>query len=264
MIYETVSVQGAEMTVYAPENYDEIDPLRRRPGVILCPGGGYAIRSRREAEPVALQLLARDCCVCILEYATAPQRYPTGLKQLAAAVSWLRQNRERLHVKTVSVMGFSAGAHLAGSLGVRWEEKWLSEELDLPSDQLRPDGMVLCYPVITGGAFTHAGSMENLTGAKDKTAWEQQSLERLVTPRTPPAFLWHTWEDGSVPVENSLAMVAALRKAGVETEFHLYPKGCHGLGLGNALSCDPAANPQLCRPEITGWIDLAARWLHAL
>ena len=264
MIYETVPILETEMTVYAPDNFEEIDMQRRRPAVVLCPGGAYAFRSRREAEPVALQLLARDCCVCVLEYAVAPQRYPAGLRQLAAAVSWVRENRDRLHAGTVSVMGFSAGAHLACSLGVRWQEGWLGEALGLSREQIRPDGMVLCYPVITGGKFTHAESMENLTGTKDREAWEKQSLEKLVTPRTPPAFLWHTFEDGGVPVENSLQLAAAMRRAGVETEMHLYQKGCHGLSLGSCLSCNPAANPSLLHPELTGWIDLAAAWLHRL
>lgn len=270
MIYEKLmlAVPGgeAELTVYAPDNSPEIEPGRTRRAVVMCPGGGYWMRSDREAEPVALQLLAADICVFIVHYSVAPARYPLALTQLAAAVAYVRDHAARYHVEPdkIAVMGYSAGGHLAASLGVRWQEPWLSACLERSPDEIRPDGMILCYPVITGGPFTHAGSMENLLGTADRTAWEAQSLENLVSAQTPPAFLWHTYEDGAVPVENSLLFFTAMRRCGVSGELHIYPRGVHGLSLGNRLSCDPSAQPDYLQPEVENWLEMAVRWLHQL
>ena len=270
MFYETITLTtpfgSVKLTAYAPANSPEIEPGRVRPAVVMCPGGGYGFRSDREAEPVALQLLARDICVFLLEYHVAPARYPAAVTELAAAVAWVREHASQYHVQPdrIAVMGYSAGGHLAASLGVRWHEPWLSESLGKTPAQIRPDGMVLCYPVITGGSFTHEGSMENLLGTKDKALWTAQSLEDLVTDKTVPAFLWHTYEDTAVPVENSLFFFTAMRRCGVPGELHIYPKGVHGLSLCSALTCDPAQAPHLLQPDAAGWIDLAARWIRSV
>lgn len=270
MIHEriTVSVPGGdvEMTVYAPENYPEIDPQRKRRAVIMSPGGAYWMRSDREAEPVALQLAAKDICVFIIHYAVRPAVYPLAVTQLAAAVAWVRDHAEQYHVQSdkVAVMGYSAGGHLTASLGVRWHEPWLSQSLGRTPEEIRPDGMVLCYPVITGGPFTHEGSMENLTGSSDKSLWLTQSLEELVTEQTPPAFLWHTYTDAAVPVENSLFFFTAMRRCGVPGELHIYPQGVHGLSLGTELTYGPQHGPEWDVPDIVNWIDMAVRWLKKM
>lgn len=253
------------MIAYAPDNHWEVDEERTRPAVVLCAGGAYAFRSFREAEPVALQLIAADICVFMLEYAVAPARYPAALIQLAAAVQYVRQHAQRYHVKPdkVAVMGFSAGGHLAASLGVRWKEPFLSEALNVQPYALRPDGMILCYPVISGGPFTHAGSMKNLTGEDDPGKWERQSLENLISPETPPAFLWHTYSDPSVPVENSVLFFSALRRHGVNAELHIYPKGGHGLSLCNTLTAGPHSSDAI-QPAAENWLAMAIRWLKDL
>ena len=269
MIYETIQLTACEtktnLIVYAPDNHPEVEKMRTRPAVVLCAGGAYAFRSFREAEPIALQLMAADVCVFMLEYAVAPARYPTALTQLAAAVQYVRNHAQRYHVKPdkVAVMGFSAGGHLAASLGVRWHEAFLAEMLKAQPRELRPDGMILCYPVITGGAFTHAGSMKNLTGEEDPSKWECQSLENLVDEQTPPVFLWHTYSDPAVPVENSMGFFCALRRHGVNAELHIYPKGAHGLSLCNHLTAGPG-NPGAVEPVAENWLCMAIRWLKYL
>lgn len=269
MIYETIQLTACEtktkLIVYAPDNHPEIDEQRTRPAVVLCAGGAYAFRSFREAEPIALQLMAADVCVFMLEYAVAPARYPTALTQLAAAVQYVRKHAQKYHVKSdkIVVMGFSAGGHLAASLGVRWNEAFLAKSLKAHPSQLRPNGMILCYPVITGGTFTHEGSMKNLTGEEDADKWECQSLEQLVSSDTPPVFLWHTYSDPSVPVENSMLFFSALRKHGVNAELHIYPKGGHGLSLCNSLTSAPN-NPESIQPAAENWLSMAIRWLKDL
>ena len=270
MIHETVhlTVPGEDvtMTVYAPDNFPEIGIDRTRPAVIMCPGGAYWMRSDREAEPVALHLMAADICVFILNYAVRPARYPVAVTQLAAAVDYVRTHAAKYHVKPdkIAVMGYSAGGHLAASLGVRWHESWLSESLGKSPEDIKPNGMVLCYPVITGTMATHAGSMENLLGTADPEVWKTQSLEELVTEQTPAAFLWHTYEDAAVPVENSLLFFTAMRRCGVSGELHIYPHGVHGLSLGTEQTCDPVACPDYLQQDIGNWLQMAARWLKQM
>lgn len=269
MFYEKIKItaagETAEMTVYAPDNFEEIAPERTRRAVVMCPGGGYRFTSDREAEPVALQLLAADICVFVLRYAVVPNRYPAALMQLAAAVKYVRDHSERYHVQPdkVAVMGYSAGGHLAASLGVRWNEPWLGEQLGVEPETLRPDGMILCYPVISGGEFRHQGSFENLTGSDDPARWEEHSLEKLVHSGTPRTFLWHTFTDAAVPVENSVLFFSALRRQGIPSELHIYPDGPHGLSLANDLTIAPG-RPDLLQPDVENWLPMAVRWLKQL
>ena len=265
MIYETVQLSGgATLTAYCPDNLTEIGDTRTWPAVLLCPGGAYVMVSQREAEPIALQLMAHNIRVFVLNYTVAPARYPTQLLQAAEAMAYIRDHAEKYHVGKVAVMGFSAGGHLAASLGVRWQEMWLSEKLCKPNEQLRPDGMVLCYPVITAGEFTHVGSMENLTGSSVPADWEVHSLEKLVTDKTPKTFLWHTYDDEAVPVENSLLFVSALRRVGVNAEMHIYPHGAHGLSLSTEQVYWPPETFKNMVPAVRNWIDMAARWIKEI
>ena len=265
MIYEKIKLpHGGTLTAYCPENLTEIGDTRSWPAVLICPGGAYAMVSQREGEPIALQMASRDISAFVLEYDVAPARYPTQLLQAAEALAYIRENAAKYHVNKVSVMGFSAGGHLAASLGVRWQDELLKNELCKPNEMFRPDSLVLCYPVITAGEFTHAGSMENLTGSTEPADWQMHSLETLVTDKTPKTFLWHTWEDEHVPVENSMLFASALRKAGVTAEMHIYPHGGHGQSLSNERVTFPEIYYKDMVPAVRNWIDMAARWIKEL
>ena len=130
-------------------------------------------------------------------------------------------------------MGFSAGGHLAGSAGLMWNKQEIYRPLRRRPSVFRPDGVVLCYPVVTGGASAHRGSMENLLGERHDELLELVSLENRVTRQAPPFFLWHTADDTCVPVENSLLLDKALRAKGMESELHVYPHGSHGQSLAD-------------------------------
>ena len=161
--------------------------------------------------------------------------------------------------------GCSAGGHLAASLGVFWDEDFLAESQGLSASEhelLRPDGLLLCYPVITSGEFAHRGSFENLLGSRQEGLGEKLSLEKQVTSKVPKTFIWHTFADQSVPVENSLLFVSALRRAGVPTEFHMYEKGAHGLALADKLT--ETNDGRAVQEECTSWIRLAHTWLESL
>lgn len=269
MIYQEIplktegSAAEAKLIVYI-QNYSESMLIQERPMVVLCPGGGYGHLSDREAESMALRFLAMGAHAAVLKYSVAPAKFPVQLTELAMAVKIIREHAKEWHVieNKIVVQGCSAGGHLAASLGVFWTKDWLRDMAGAKSAaEIRPDGMILCYPVITSGKFAHKGSFDVIAG-EDEQLRETLSLESQVNPDTPKTFLWHTFEDNTVPVENSLLLVSALRKYRIPTEFHLYPKGQHGLALGTKQTA--SADGMHMQEECSTWIGLAEKWLEEL
>lgn len=250
----------ATYTTYIPDIYPEYQRLRERPTVIICPGGGYNHHSPREGEAIALKLNSFGMNAIVLRYSLAPNEYPCALYELASLMAIVKSKSDEWHVKksAIFVAGFSAGGHLAASFCNQWHTKELSEALGIESEQLRPDGMLLGYPVITSGEFAHRGSFEKLLGTKYDELLDKVSMEKLVNENTPPAFLWHTCEDGSVPVENSLLMATALRQHKIPFEMHIFPYGGHGLGLATEETNTREGNK--LQPECAVWPDLFATW----
>jgi acetyl esterase/lipase len=277
MLHECLKVQvdyrkaGAFQDGYQPllhtyilDKSEAITLAQKRPAVIICPGGGYHFKSDREAEPVAMRFLAAGIHAFVLQYSVAPSRYPSAVLELAAAVQLVRDNAESwgIYPDKIFIAGFSAGGHLCATLGTLWDEPVFEQAFDHKKGKeknWRPDGMILCYPVITFGEYGHKGSRDNLLGpdASEELAGKL-SLETRVGIGTVPAFLWHTHEDGAVPVENSLQFAMAMRKAKVPFELHIYEKGGHGLSL-----CDEttAQNEGHLLPDDASWIQLAIRWV---
>lgn len=237
-----------------------------RPAVIICPGGGYEHHSLREGEPVAMQYLAMGYHAFVLNYSLAPDIFPTALLELAMLVGRIRSHAEEwlVNPEKIVVSGFSAGGHLAASLGVFWNRDFVWGPLGMTADQIRPDGMILSYPVITAGPKCHAGSFQNLLGkqADDPVMRQAVSLELHAGPHTPKTFLWHTVTDQSVPVQNALLFVEALLKHQVSVELHLFPVGCHGLALAAEMSA--AGEKRYVEPQCQSWISLAGIWLKHL
>ena len=267
MIQKTIEISAegrkAQMTGYFLENIPGV-VQGSRPVVIICPGGGYEHLSPREAEPVALQFNARGFHACVLRYSVAPAVYPQALLELAKAVSWVRRHAAQYWVdeKKVMVCGFSAGGHLACSMGTFWQEPWIAEELGGEKELYRPDGLLLCYPVITSGALAHEGSIQNITGGDEKLR-AKMSLEKQVTKEMTTVFLWHTYEDNTVPVENSLMLAQSLCREKIPVELHIYPHGPHGLSLANEETGMPDGTGGI-EPHCQGWVELAAQWVREL
>ena len=241
----------ATMTLYVPDNFSEIDLERKRPTVIICPGGAYSYTSAREAEPGALNFITADFNAIVLNYSCAPAVFPCALFELASTIKTVKENAQKWHVDTdkIFVMGFSAGGHLAASYGTYLDSELVKSAF--ADCDLSIAGMILSYPVITSGEKAHRGSFDNLLGEKatDEKALKLVSLEQQVSPSTPPAFIWHTFEDGTVPVENSLLFADALAKNKVPFEMHIFPDGRHGLGLADTY------------PHVAQWTGLFINWL---
>ncbi|MGL4738436.1 MAG: alpha/beta hydrolase [Cellulosilyticaceae bacterium] len=263
-VFEGLRGSEATLTTYVIDNSPEIDSNRKRASVVICPGGGYGYVSDREAEPIVLKFMAAGYNAFVLHYSGAPKRYPQQLLELAAAVAHVRGMADAWHVEAdqIAVCGFSAGGHLAGSLGNFWVDPLISETLGIDGEACKPNKQILAYPVISGGEFAHKGSFDNLLGEEASEQLRAQfSLELCVGAHTPPTFLWHTVEDAAVPVENSLLMACALRQKGISFEMHIYPHGCHGLSTCEALSSAPGA-PYLIQPHVGTWLELVMAWLE--
>ena len=230
--------------------------------LVLCPGGGYEYCSIREGAPVARAFARHGIETFVLDYDCANAPLGTRpLHALSAAVAWVRQHAAQYGVdeNRIAVGGFSAGAHLAGTLAAVWNRPdWFGADTDLALH--RPYAAVLCYPVVTAGEYAHRGSFVQLAGA-DEHRQQAFSLETLVDADMPPVFLWHTLKDGSVPVENTLLLEAALRRAGVSHELHLFPHGVHGLALADFETYDPARGRRPDR-HVARWLELCAEWLR--
>jgi acetyl esterase/lipase len=149
-------------------------------------------------------------------------------------------------------MGSSAGGHLASTVLTHFDSGKPEATDPVERQSSRPDLGILCYPVISLGQFTHQGSKNNLLGKEPSTELVQLlSNELQVTKETPPCFVWHTWEDTAVPVENSLLFAEALRKAGVPFDLHVYQKGRHGIGLSDK---QPFANAHPWAADCVFWL----------
>ncbi len=254
------------LTLYIPDiPLDRYETPPSRPTVVICPGGGYRMLSKREAEPIALAYNAAGFNAAILYYSTVETepnvRHPQQLWQVCGAVATVREHAKEWYADPAQIYlcGFSAGGHAACHCGVCWHLPSVSEALGVKNALCRPDGMILCYPVITSDpAFAHKGSITNLLGktqAQDPALWASVSLEQQVSDQTPPAFLWHTFEDATVPVKNSLAFILAMKEYEIPTEFHLYPKGRHGLSLATDLV---GGGPEECQ----AWMPLSIDWIR--
>lgn len=283
MKYEVIDIKiahsvQATLTIYAHEDYPEVYGERNRPMIVICPGGGYEHVSPREGEAIALQFMTTGAHAAVLRYDVSGQgaEFPQHLLELAASVAYVRKHAAEYCIDPdkILVAGFSAGGHLAASLGCFWKEKWLEElmqaETGATMKDYQPNGEILAYPVITSGEFAHRGSFVKIMGSEAEQGYaplglsateleEKLSLEKQVTSDFPPTFMWHTFEDGAVPLENSLFFAEALRKAGVNFEYHVFPHGGHGYALATketAMKEGKEINDQCAQ-----WIDLFKSWM---
>jgi len=205
--------------------------------IVICPGGGYGMLAPHEGDHYARFLNESGIAGFVLRYrlGSSGYRHPVMLQDAARAVRLVRARAGewKLDPKRIGIMGSSAGGHLASTLLTHFDAGKADAADPIERASSRPDIGILCYAVISLGEFGHRGTRENLLG-KDPSPEliRELSNELEVTKDTPPCFIWHTYEDGAVPVENSLHFAEALRKAGVPFDLHIYQKGQHGLGLG--------------------------------
>lgn len=229
--------------------------------VLIFPGGGYGILAYDwEGTDIAKFLNGKGIAGIVVKYRLPSSKSQTDkhhvpLIDAQRAVRLTRSMAKDFNIDSnkIGIIGFSAGGHLASTLGTHFDKK-VYEPIDVIDKQsARPDFMALGYPVISFGPSTHSGSKKNLIGESPKPEMEEYfSNELQVTENTPPTFLFHATDDKAVPVENSLLFYKALKDKGVSATMHIYPKGGHGFSLARKDT------------HLRGWTERMFEWIQSL
>ncbi len=241
------------LTAYIPEN-KESDCA-----IIICPGGGYGMRANHEGEGYAEFFAKHNILSFVLDYRVAPHQFPLPLLDARRAVRFVRKNAEKFGVdkEKIAIMGSSAGGHLAALTSTYYEKIEFEGIDDTDKEDFVPNAQILCYPVIKllGQGVAHLGSGRALLGSERQVKMgESLSPDLIATKKAPKAFIWHTFEDGSVNVLNSLDYAKRLKSVGVETEMHIFPRGGHGMGL--------ATGEGDVEKSVSQWSELLINWLR--
>jgi len=231
--------------------------------LLVLPGGGYHFCSKRESEPVAMAFYSRGYNVFVLDYVQNHELvYPEHLEEACLAVGFLKDMADFFHIDKdrIFVIGFSAGGHLAASLGIVWNRDWIYERTGYKKGYFKTAGMILCYPVISSDRDNrNEDSFRNLLKERlgDEKLLEEVSLEKQVDADTVPAYIWHTSDDPGVNSENSVLMALALTRHKIPYELHVFPHGPHGMSL-----CDEQTG--MPDPYVARWVDEAAAWMERI
>ena len=260
MIYKKIPLdptdEGAFLEVCVA---DKIKGLTRD-ALLVIPGGGYGgVCHDREGEPIGMAFVPYGFNYFVLHYSVKEKGiFPKQLIQASKAIKHIRDNAEEYNINPdrVFAVGFSAGGHLAGSLGILWDNEQVYKEIDMEYGYNKPNGVMLIYPVVSGiEDFGHKGSFYNLLNSENPSdeALYATSLEKHVCEKSSPAFILHTVNDQVVDVRNSLALASAYTEAGVTYELHIYPDGPHGVALANHITMT----------DCKGWVDASiAKWIE--
>lgn len=221
--------------------------------VVILPGGAYAVRAPHEGAGYAEFLNSHGIMAFVCQYRVAPHQFPLPLLDARRAVRYVRHFSEKFGInkKKVYIMGSSAGGHLAALTSTYCLPIDFENVDEIDRESAKPDGQILCYPVIKllGKEIAHLGSGKNLLGIRQAELGEELSPDLIADKTTPKAFIWHTFNDGCVNVINSLDYAKRLRQKEVPVELHIYPDGCHGLGLAQSY------------PHVADWSERLIQWL---
>lgn len=241
-----------EMTVYIPEN-KESDAA-----IVILPGGGYSMLADYEGDGYARFLAENGYTAFVVDYRLVPYQFPLQLLDARRAIRTVRYYADEFGIdkSKVGIMGSSAGGNLAAICSTYFEPIEFEDIDEIDKEDYIPNFQILCYPVISLSdlKITHLSSAENLLGDRLEQMGKEMSPELIISEKTPPAFIWHTFADNVVNVKNSLVYAQSLKDHSIPTELHIFPKGSHGLGL--ALGDDPISK------HVNAWTKLLLSWLQ--
>jgi len=246
----TTEKDNPTLTMYPPDSNKASGTA-----IIICPGGSYRGLAKHEGEDYALYLISQGIRAFVLKYRLGPVY---GYREITAdasrAMRMVREGAGRWGIDPdkIGIMGSSAGGHLAATMMTHFDKGNLDSPDPIERVSSRPDFGILSYPVISMGPISHSISREQFLGPNpDEALIARYSNELQVTVKTPPGFLWHTYEDSIVSVENSLVFAKALKDHGVPFALHVYEHGRHGLGLGARYPFD---NPHPWTRDLLVWL----------
>lgn len=264
MLHKKIALEKCGENAYL-ETYvaDKVGDFVRK-AILIIPGGGYQdVCSEREGEPIAMAFMAHGYNAFVLYYSAGKEVFPTHLIEASSAIKHIKDNADTYNIdpESVCVVGFSAGGHLAASLGTMWDKKEIYDVLDMPYAYNKPKGMMLIYPVIS--AKYHVLSFDNLLGEKKtEEALKMSSIENCINENSSSAYILHTSNDEVVDVRNSLALANALAEKKIKFEMHIYPDAPHGVALGNEITkCEVE---KWCNSSIAKWVENAVEWAENL
>ena len=269
MLHERIYLDETDDRVYMDTYVGDLKNFPRN-AMLVLPGGGYRnVCTDREGEPIALAYVAKGFNAFVLNYRVGQEVdvYPSQLLDAARAVMCIKKNAQRFNIdpERVFAVGFSAGGHLAGSLGLMAKDEEILEALGATEDEVSLKGIVLSYPVVTAQDNTHKGSFEKLTGMPfdeiPEALRKKHSLEERVDLSSPAAFIWHTAADNAVPPVGSLKLCAKYIENKVPVSLRIYPYGCHGIALADEFSNYDAS---VAQPLAQNWLSESVDFINTL
>ena len=268
MIYELVHLNkkynlknDPTLEVIVPELLDEKIRYNRK-SVLIIPGGGYDIVSKREGDPIAFEFMLKGYTCFILHYSVKQEgydpKYPTPQLEVMASMDYIRKNSERfdIDINKITIMGFSAGGHLAASYGYLYKKDELCNLLNVEKENVKPNALCLAYPVITAINDTHLDTIRNITG-NDQKLLKELSVELHIDNDYPKTFIWTTKDDNVVPSISTKLLDDALTKANVYHKTVIFKHGAHGLALGKEVGSPIYdVNKDMVNKEVQIWPEL--------
>ncbi|MDD6214629.1 MAG: alpha/beta hydrolase [Firmicutes bacterium] len=238
------------ITSYIPEN------KKSDAAIVIFPGGGYAIRAAHEGQGYAEFLAENGLCAFVVDYRVAPHKFPLPLLDARRGVRTVRYYAEKYGIdkNKIAVMGSSAGGNLAAITSTYYDKIDFEGADEIDKEDFIPNAQILCYPVIDLiGEYAHIGSTENLLGDRIDEMAEKLSPAIIAKKGTPQTFIWHTFADDCVNVNNTIKYIKKLKEIGTDTECHIFSKGGHGLGL--------APGDDDVSKNVAQWGGLLLKWL---
>lgn len=283
------------LTTYVLDDSKEMLNGRKRPAVLICPGGAYLNCSDREGEPVAMRFASMGYHAFVLRYSVYTGKnpefnpwagggampvnedsiHPAPMRDIARAFLTIREHADEwlVDVDRIAICGFSAGAHNCAMYSVYWQTPLIGEYFGKAPEMFKPAATILAYTLsdyvymrellplmdeMGKGLFHMANIAFTGVPEPDEATLHAISPARLVSEHTPPMFLWSTAADSLVPIEHSLRMAQGLAQKNIPFEMHIFEEGPHGLSLADQST---ASVQSYIDPNAAKWAGLVEAWL---
>ncbi len=271
MLHQTINYTQdgrVNLKTYIPDVLEHGFQLKKRPAIIIMPGGAWGMLSDSEGEPVALTFMKEGFCAFVLNYSIGDYSvYPNPLDEISWAIWEVRKNADSWGIdsEAIVVMGFSAGAGVAAFGATQWNTPGLCERLDIPEGGNRPNAAVLAYGAASSTDIVADPEQyrPDFLGKIAKDLTPELDVVNYVGKHTPPLFIWHTRYDKYVPSDHPLRMALAMDALDLPYEVHVFQKGSHGISVSNDLAMYQA-EAGIRSKNTDMWVELCKNWIYDL